>query len=70
MAKIPVESSDLSDVKYDEGARTLRVWFHSGGVYEYREVAKETYDGLMSAESHGKYFHRHIKDRHDHTKLS
>jgi len=61
MARVPVKSSDLSHVEYDRDAGTLRVWFHSGGTYEYHGVPESTHDGLMGAASKGKYFHRHIK---------
>jgi len=68
MGKIPVESSDLSHVGYDEGSKTLCVWFHGGGVYEYDDVPRSVYDGLMSASSHGKHFHQHIKGEYNYKK--
>lgn len=65
MARIPVESSNLSHVEYDGAAEELRVWFHSGGPYTYLGVPQAAYDGLMSAPSKGSYFYRHIRDEYD-----
>jgi len=59
---VPVESSDLAAVGY--GGGTLIIGFHSGGVYAYCGVPVSEYRGLMLADSHGKYFHAHIKRRY------
>lgn len=59
MRMIPVSSSNLSSVGYENGV--LHIAFHSGGLYEYTGVPVEVYQGLMSASSHGQYFHRYIK---------
>ncbi len=59
---IPVSSSNLAAVRYDETARTLDVRFHHGGIYRYFGVGTGVYHGLLMAESHGKYFHRTIRD--------
>jgi len=56
---ISVSSSDLSRVGYEDG--TLHIAFNSGGLYEYTGVPESVYRGLMSASSHGQYFHAHIK---------
>ncbi|WP_442904895.1 KTSC domain-containing protein [Gordonibacter sp.] len=55
----PVSSSDLCSVGYDGGV--LYVRFNSGGTYRYEGVSELVYRGLMSAPSHGKYFHANIK---------
>lgn len=54
-----VMSSDLSAVGYEDG--TLFIRFNSGGLYRYSNVPESVYRGLMSATSHGRYFHAHIK---------
>jgi hypothetical protein len=58
---ISVTSSLISQVKYDEATRELVVLFKSGGRYVYSEVPHAAYEALMSAESIGKYFIKHIK---------
>ncbi len=61
MQRTAVESSNLVSVGYDEASRVLEVEFHHGGVYQYFDVPKSEYLGLMSASSHGQYFDAHIK---------
>ena len=58
---IALGSSNLAGADYSAG--TLVIAFHSGGVYEYYGVPYSVYAALMSADSHGKYFHAHIKNR-------
>ncbi len=55
-----VSSSDISSIGYENG--TLEIEFNKGGVYQYHNVPFSTYSGLMSASSHGKYFHAYIKN--------
>lgn len=62
MDRQSVSSSNLKSVGYDESSKILEIEFHSGGVYQYYSVPSSVYQGLMSAPSHGKYFHAHIKD--------
>ncbi len=59
-----VTSADICSVGYDVDSSTLEVQFHSGGLYEYFNVPENEWRALMSATSHGKYFHAHIKDRY------
>ena len=69
MERQPVTSSNIASVGYDASSKTLEVEFHSGSLYEYFGVPKEIYDGLMKAESHGSYFHRHIRDKYRYRKI-
>jgi KTSC domain-containing protein len=63
-----VQSSDISGIDYDWRG-TLTIAFHSGGVYEYYGVSHSEYAGLMNANSHGKYFHAHIKNRYAYRRI-
>ena len=58
---MPVSSSDLKSVGYDEASSTLEVEFLHGGIYEYSNVPESRYSGLMSAPSKGSYFNEYIK---------
>ncbi|MHC5855184.1 KTSC domain-containing protein, partial [Nostoc sp.] len=62
MLQTQVNSSDLQSVGYDATTCILEIKFHSGGIYQYFKVPESIYRGLMSASSHGKYFHAYIKD--------
>ncbi len=62
MERQKVESGMLREVGYDPEKRVLEVEFASGQVYEYVDVPPEVYSELLRAESHGQYFHAHIRD--------
>jgi hypothetical protein len=62
MKRLPVESSSLSSVGYDESSRTLEVQFVHGAIYVYSGVPPEVHEGLMAAESKGRYLNSEIRD--------
>ena len=62
MNMIPVSSSNLSSVGYENG--TLQIQFHSGGLYRYINVPYSVYQGLMAAFSKGRYFRANIRRRY------
>ena len=64
-----VNSSMLRRVRYDPRNRFLDVVFRTGEKYRYKDVPPDEYDGLMDAESHGKYMQRHIIDHYDVVRL-
>jgi hypothetical protein len=51
-----VSSSAIASVGYDEATQIMAVKFNSGQMYYYSGVSQSEYDGLMTAESPGKYF--------------
>lgn len=61
MQMIPVSSSNLVAVGYDPQTMTLRVQFNSG-TYDYYNVPKNIFDGLLAAPSKGSYHHSFIKN--------
>ncbi|HEY9045264.1 MAG TPA: KTSC domain-containing protein [Ohtaekwangia sp.] len=65
MLRTPVTSSGLASIGYDEDHAILEVEFTSGEVYQYLDVPLEVYEALMSAESHGTYFSKHIRPLYD-----
>lgn len=67
MVMHPVSSTDIASIGYEN--RTLYICFHKGGTYAYFNVPQSVYAGLMSAGSHGKYFHAFIKGSYSYRKL-
>lgn len=57
-------SSQVSKVKYNTESKVLTVTFKTGKSYEYYEVSQFEWEGLLSAESVGKYLNSHIKPNH------
>ena len=70
MDRKTVISSDIESIGYKKNFKILEIKFLSGGLYQYTDVPESEYDGIMNASSHGKYFHKHIKDHFDYKKLS
>jgi len=67
--RIPVESSNITSIGYDEDSGTLEVEFHGGAVYQYFDVPFAVYDGLMEADSQGKYLAQHIKGQYRYVRV-
>ena len=55
-------SSMLSDCSYNTETNELTVTFTNGKSYTYVDVDKAIYDGLISAQSAGKFFSMIKKD--------
>ncbi len=69
MERQPVRSGNVRSVGYDSAARILHVEFNAkdarmpGRVYEYKGVAPEQHQALITAQSVGAHFAQHIKSR-------
>jgi hypothetical protein len=48
----PIRSTNVRAVGYHPGSRTLVVDFHSGGTYEYYDVAQVLFDELTNGVPH------------------
>ena len=57
----PVVSSNIQAVGFDPSRNILAVLFKSGGLWFYRGVPPEVYEGLLTAESVGKFFAYSVK---------
>lgn len=64
-----VTSSKLASIGYNSSAMILRIEFIKDGVFEYYGVPELYYNGLMEAESHGRYFKQFIKDKYRFVRL-
>lgn len=56
MKMTPVESSHINAIGYDEETKTMRVEY-TYATYDYRDVPKEVYEQIMSADSKGRALH-------------
>jgi hypothetical protein len=59
-----VNSSMLRRVRYDPQKKFLDVVFRTGETYRYKDVPRDEFDGLMEAQSHGKYMQMYIIDNY------
>jgi hypothetical protein len=60
---VSVISTVFTAAAYDEDRRQLYLKFRSGKVYRYFEFPSQMYDEFLSAESQGRYFGAHIRDK-------
>lgn len=64
MRMVPVDSSNLARIGYDETSRELHIEFKSGAQHTYLDVPVAKHSALMAAPSHGGYFASHILPHH------
>jgi hypothetical protein len=69
MERIPVSSSNISSIWYDEENQILEIEFLDSSVYQYSWVPISEYNNLMSASSHGTYLNQYIKPFYPFTKI-
>lgn len=62
------ESSHISDIDYNPETKVMKVTFHNGKTYHYHDVPEFAHFAFKSADSHGKHFHKFIKNSYRHTK--
>ncbi|HLD93050.1 MAG TPA: KTSC domain-containing protein [Anaerolineales bacterium] len=56
-----MESTTMISVGYDPEMRTLEIEFTGGTIYQYLNVPELFFQGLLAAESKGRYFNLVIK---------
>jgi hypothetical protein len=59
--RYPVSSSSIVSIGYDDAAAVLEVEFKQGRVYQYLDVPRGHFDGIMSAGSPGGYLNDNVK---------
>jgi hypothetical protein len=62
LPSLPVSSSLLASVAYDDDRAILQLEFSSGAVYQYFGVPRRRYQDLLQADSLGAYFNRHLRN--------
>lgn len=55
------KSSRILKMSYIKSKKLLTITFNSGAIYEYYDVPMEVTDGIIQADSLGKYFDKNIK---------
>lgn len=69
MERTPVISSNIRAIGYDSDSQSLEVEFHHGSVYQYAGVPQGEHEGMMNADSKGKYLNANIKGRYPYVQL-
>jgi hypothetical protein len=66
----PLESKLLAAAAYVASRRSLYLRFHSGAVYPYFTFPAEQYQEFLNADSRGRYFLSHIRNRFPYQRLT
>ena len=66
----PLESKMFLAAAYDAESHILYLRFRSGDVYRYFDFPGDEYREFLAAESHGRYFLDHIRDRFRYERLA
>ena len=61
MFRNPVTSSNVVSVGYDDASLVLEVEFKQGRVYQYLDVPRSHYEGILSAASPTGYLNDNVK---------
>lgn len=69
MQRLPVESSDIVAIGYDEKSRTLEIEFKENRVYQYTEVEPDIYVRFMKADSYGTYFYAFVNGHYRYKRI-
>lgn len=59
---IPVSSSNIGSIGYDDQNQEVYVRFLNGSLYVYKGVPAHEYQNLMEAPSHGSYLNSNFKN--------
>jgi hypothetical protein len=70
IARRPVVSSMMRSVGYDDAHAVLEIEFVTGTVYRYHAVPRREWTGLMEAQSKGRYFEAHVRDKYPMRRVS
>jgi hypothetical protein len=69
MERTQVTSSNILSVGYEADQGILEIEFTSGAVYQYSGVPAWAFEGIMAADSKGKYFNANVKNSYPYIKL-
>lgn len=61
---VRVSSEAIAEIDYDAAACVLRIRFVDGDWYRYFDVPPATHRALLAAESHGRHFQHHVRNRY------
>lgn len=64
-----VESTAISDIRYEDERRKLFVRFEGGQEYVYVGVPGEVHRSFLEADSRGRFFSDQIRDRFPYNRL-
>ena len=70
MNRVPVRSSNIISIGYEEESQLLEIEFKTGRTYRYSSIPPHVYAALMRSESHGKYFLQYISNTYSYIEVA
>jgi hypothetical protein len=70
MTWVPLESEMLASAAYDADHQILYLRFRTGDLYRYFDFPATEYQAFLDAESHGRFFLAHIRNRFGYERLA
>jgi KTSC domain-containing protein len=70
MTWLPLDSKMFLSVAYDATPRILYLRFRSGDVYRYFQFFQDDYQHFLAAESKGRHFLNHIRERFPYERMA
>lgn len=67
---IPVSSSNIYAVGYDENQQIVHVQFLNNSEYVYKDVPRHEFDGLLNAPSVGSYLNQNYKNVYSYERIA
>lgn len=61
MKRVPVTSSNVAEIGYDENRQILEVLFNNGSLYQYFDVPRRVFDEILQSGSIGQYLNSLVK---------
>ncbi|MDQ3914530.1 MAG: KTSC domain-containing protein [Actinomycetota bacterium] len=62
MKLVPVESSVIASVGYEDAASSLTIVFKDGHVYEFHLVPRSIFEDFLASGSKGSFFNERLRD--------
>lgn len=69
MDRVPVSSSNVESIGYDEATSTLEIEFKNGATYQYFDVPLHVFSELQNAGSVGAYLASNIKGHYRYSRV-
>jgi len=69
MLRVNLQSTSLNAATFQEQSAFLELEFRNGAIYRYSDVPAQVYRELLRAESKGRYFNQHVRNRFSYTKI-
>jgi hypothetical protein len=57
-----IDSSAIFEIRYDESTQQMKI--KQGKIYDFCQVPKHIFQGLLESSSKGTYYNNHIRDNY------